>query len=327
VSAALPYPVSHPAFWRGYWVTLRPYLFFVSGTSGLVGLALGERIAPALAGLAFLAFAVSYGVGQALTDVFQTDTDALSAPYRPLVRGEISKTSVFVVSLLGLLACIAVFALLSPLTLVLGGVGLLGLLAYTPAKRLYWAGPLWNSWIVGLLPVMGLLCASGRTTFARPAPALAHPALTWAVSSTLFSYAVFVLLGYFKDVEADRATGYLTLPVRFGRRIAVLVSAVACLLGIASSGLLLAATGARLLSPGLAFWSAGCLLLLAAHLVILPTTRDDEAHPAIALVVRGYVLMRLGETVLLRPQLGPVAAAIYVAFEIALLRRPCREQI
>ena len=34
-----------------------------------------------------LAFFVSYGFGQALTDCFQTDTDALSAPYRPLVRG------------------------------------------------------------------------------------------------------------------------------------------------------------------------------------------------------------------------------------------------
>jgi geranylgeranylglycerol-phosphate geranylgeranyltransferase len=325
VSAALPFPVSHPAFWRAYWITLRPYLFFVSGTSGLVGLALGDPLPPVFLGAAFLAFSLSYGLGQALTDVFQTDTDALSSPYRPLVRGEISKRSVLVVSLLGLFACTAVFALLSPFTLVLGGVAVLGLLAYTDAKRRFWAGPFWNAWIVGLLPAMGLLCASRSAS-----AALLHPGLSWAVATTLLGYSVFVLLGYFKDVEADRATGYVTLPVRFGRRTSVLVSAVACTLGLFCSLLLLRASGLQwhdAVSPGSMLWLAGSALLLGAHLRILPTTRDDEAHPAIAMVVRGYVLLRLGEVVLLRAGLTLLALLVYAAFELALSRRPCREQI
>jgi 4-hydroxybenzoate polyprenyltransferase len=321
VSATTPFPVSHPAFWRAYWVTLRPYLFFVSGTSGLLGLALGEPLAPPLLAAALLAFSLSYGLGQALTDVFQTDTDALSSPYRPLVRGEISKASVLVVSVLGLAACVAVFALLSPFTLVLGGLGVLGLLAYTAAKRRFWAGPFWNAWIVGLLPAMGLLCASRSAV-----GALLHPGLTWAVAATLLGYAVFVLLGYFKDVEADRATGYLTLPVRFGRRVSVIVSGVAATLSVLASLQLLRAAQAAL-SPGALPWLAGSALLLGAHLRILPTTHDDEAHPAIAMVVRGYVLMRLGETVLLRAELALPALALYSLFELALLRRPCREQI
>jgi len=44
--------------------------------------------------------------------------------------------------------------------------------------------------------------------------------------SVFGTYAVFVLIGYLKDVEADRATGYQTIAVRFGRRAAVLVSSV-----------------------------------------------------------------------------------------------------
>jgi geranylgeranylglycerol-phosphate geranylgeranyltransferase len=325
VSAALPFPVANPAFWRAYWITLRPYLFFVSGTSGLVGLALGDPLPPALLVAAFLAFSLSYGLGQALTDVFQTDTDALSSPYRPLVRGEISKRSVFVVSLLGLFGCTTVFALLSPFTLALGGAAVVGLLAYTAAKRRFWAGPFWNSWIVGLLPVMGLLCASHSAS-----SALLHPGLTWAFATTLLGYSVFVLLGYFKDVEADRATGYVTLPVRFGRRTSVLVSGIACALGLLCSLLLLRASGLRLhdaASPGSLVWLAGSALLLGAHLRILPTTRDDQAHPAIAMVVRGYVLLRLGEVVLLRAELTLLTLLVYAAFELALSRRPCREQI
>jgi 4-hydroxybenzoate polyprenyltransferase len=323
VNASLPFPVSQPAFWRAYWVTLRPYLFFLSGTSGLLGLALGDPLPPAAMAAAFLAFALSYGLGQALTDVFQTDTDALSSPYRPLVRGEISKTSVLVVSLLGLCGCTAVFAVLSPSTLALGGIAVLGLLAYTAAKRRFWAGPFWNSWIVGLLPAMGLLCASPT-----PAAAILHPGLTWAVGTTLLGYSTFVLLGYFKDVEADRATGYVTLPVRFGRRLSVVVSVAAAVCGVLCSVLLLRAAGVPAsLSPGVPLWLAGTALTLGAHLRILPTTRDEEAHPAIAMVVRGYVLMRLGEVVLLRSGLTLPAVAIYALFEIALLRRPCQAQI
>jgi 4-hydroxybenzoate polyprenyltransferase len=323
VTTALPYPPTHTAFWRAYWVTLRPYLFFVSGTSGLLGLALGEPIAPASLAAAFVAFSASHGLGQALTDVFQTDTDALSSPYRPLVRGEIAKRSVLVVSLLGLLACTAVFALLSPVTLLFGGLGVLGLLAYTPAKRRFWAGPFWNAWIVGLLPVMGLLCASRS-----PRAALLHPGLTAAALSTLLTYAVFVLLGYFKDVEADRATGYATLPVRFGRRPSVLVSAVLCVLGLASSLVLLRVAGPGVApSLGTLFWTGGALLLLLAHVRILPTKRDEDAHPAIAMVVRGYVLLRLGEVALLRADLALPALAVYALFEVALFRRPCRTQI
>jgi 4-hydroxybenzoate polyprenyltransferase len=323
VSAASPFPVSHPGFWRAYWVTLRPYLFFVSGASGLLGLALGDSISAAALAAAFLAFSLSYGLGQALTDVFQTDTDALSSPYRPLVRGEISKRDVLVVSLLGLAGCTALFASLSPLTLVLGGVAVLGLLAYTGAKRRFWAGPFWNSWIVGLLPAMGLLCASRSVS-----AALVNPGLTWAVSTTLLGYAVFVLLGYFKDVEADRATGYVTLPVRFGRRTSVLVSAIAAVSSVVCSVLLLHAVGVRsLVSSGGLLWLAGAVFLLAAHLQILPTTRDEEAHAAVATALRGFVLMRLGEVGLLSAGLALPAFGIYALFELALFRRPCREQV
>ena len=75
-----------PVFWRHYWTTLRPYLFFVSGISGLVGMALFPDLSGPRLALGFAALFISYGLGQAVTDVFQTDTDSISAPYRPLVR-------------------------------------------------------------------------------------------------------------------------------------------------------------------------------------------------------------------------------------------------
>ncbi|MBI6546211.1 MAG: UbiA family prenyltransferase, partial [Cyanobacteria bacterium NC_groundwater_1444_Ag_S-0.65um_54_12] len=157
---AAPYPLSSPRFWDAYWITLRPYLFFVSGTGGLVGLAAAPDLSPGALGSAFLAFFASYGLGQALTDVSQIDTDSISSPYRPLVRGEITPRQVLLISLSGLLLCAVILAVLNPWTLIFSLAGVAGLASYTTFKRYWWGGPLWNSWIVALLPAIGLLCGS-----------------------------------------------------------------------------------------------------------------------------------------------------------------------
>jgi len=57
---------------------------------------------------------------------------------------------------------------------------------------------------------------------------LTHPAapreggFTSAVCAVFFGYANFVVMGYFKDISADRATGYRTFPVTFGWRAAAI---------------------------------------------------------------------------------------------------------
>jgi len=320
--ATVPFPVTSAGFWRAYAVTLRPYLFFVSGTAGLVGLALAAP-PPAAFAAAFVAFFLCYGLGQALTDVFQRDTDALSAPYRPLVRGEVTPAAVLAVSLAGLAACSLVFWLLDPRTLALMAVAVVGLATYTPLKRRWWGGPLWNAWIVAFLPVIGVLCGEEA---AVPGAALAA-----GCTSVLFTYAVFVLLGYLKDVEADRATGYETLPVRFGRRISLIVSAgFLAAGGLASATLVLTAPApldALDRTLGRALWLLGLGMLAAAHWRLAGTSRDDEAHPGIALSVRGFVAVHLGEAALVHAGLAVPGLVLLGLLELALAARPCREQI
>ncbi len=316
-----PFPIASLGFWRAYAVTLRPYLFFVSGAAGLVGLALTPIGGGALVA-AFAAFFLSYGLGQALTDVFQRDTDALSAPYRPLVRGELAPRTVAAVSLAGLAACSLVFALLDPRTLALAAAAVAGLATYTPLKRHFWGGPPWNSWIVALLPAIGTLCGGGAES---------RGALGAACASVFFTYAVFVLLGYFKDVEADRATGYATLPVRFGRPVALATSAALLVPGVPASAWLVAQAPAPASVPAralaLALWALGLAWLGLAHLRLVGTTRDAEAHPGIALSVRGFVALHLGEAAILRGDLAVPGLVLLVLLEGALAARPCREQV
>jgi 4-hydroxybenzoate polyprenyltransferase len=304
---------------RALWVTGRPYLMFVSGAAALPGLALGvapiARVMPA-----FVVLFLSYGLGQALTDVFQTDTDALSAPERPLVQGTIDKRTVLIASLGGLTACAAVIVLLSPAAALPAAIAIVMLATYTPLKRRWWGGPPWNSAVVALLPLLGRMAAG--TGLAR---ALADGAVRAAMVSSFGTYAVFVLLGYLKDVEADRATHYNTVAVRFGRRAAVVWSAAFATLGLAASVWLVQP---RLtVSAGTALWSAGAVMLVGAHVLAWRSTTDSDAWPGIQASVHGFVALHLGEAAAIEPHWTWVAWILFGASIVAMLRRPVRTQI
>jgi len=304
---------------RSLWVTGRPYLMFVSGAAALPGLALGRapisRVVPA-----FVVLFLSYGLGQALTDVFQTDTDALSAPERPHVQGTIDKRTVLIASLGGLTACAAVIVWLSPAAALPAAIAIALLATYTPLKRHWWGGPPWNAAAVALLPLLGRM--AGGTALAG---ALADGAVRAAMVSSFGTYAVFVLLGYLKDVEADRATHYNTVAVRFGRRAAVLCSVAFATLGLAASVWLVQPrlTG----SAGTALWSVGALVLAGAHVLAWRSTSDDDAWPGIQASVHGFVAVHLGEAAAIEPRWTSVAWILFGASIVAMFRRPVRRQV
>jgi geranylgeranylglycerol-phosphate geranylgeranyltransferase len=292
---------------------------FVSGAAALPGLALGRapiaRVVPA-----FVVLFLSYGLGQALTDVFQTDTDALSAPERPLVQGTIDKRTVLIASLGGLLACSAVIVWLSPAAALPAAIAIALLATYTPLKRHWWGGPSWNAAAVALLPLLGRM--AGGTGLAG---ALADEAVRAAMVSSFGTYAVFVLLGYLKDVEADRATHYNTVAVRFGRRAAIVWSAAFGTIGLAASVWLVQP---RLtVSAGTALWSVGAVMLVGAHVLAWSSTTDSDAWPGIQASVHGFVALHLGEAAAIEPRWTWVAWTLFGASIVAMLRRPVRTQI
>ncbi|MGZ3807653.1 MAG: UbiA family prenyltransferase [Bacteriovorax sp.] len=318
-----PYSIFSFSFWKCYWITARPYLMFLSGISGIAGVAFAKgNIFDVRGLLLFLAFFISYGVGQALTDVFQTDTDSISSPYRPLTQGLISKTQVFLVSLLGLSLCGVILVWGNIVNLWLAIASVLGLISYTYFKRRWWGGPFWNSWIVALLPVMGALAIdrSGQLleTLFKMAP---------LVLSIFFSYAIFVLLGYFKDISADRQTGYNTMLVVFGWEKSVLVSFLYFLATAISSTFFIKQYAFHLLP--FILWSIGVLFLLYSHYLMMKTRDENQAHFSIAYVVRGYVWLHAGEITFIRNEGSWTlfSLAYLVLFEIVLRIRPEVKQI
>jgi geranylgeranylglycerol-phosphate geranylgeranyltransferase len=312
---------------RAYIVTMRPYLLFVSGITGLAGLALGPATGAGRTWLAGGAFFLSYGFGQALTDCFQMDTDALSAPYRPLVRGRLARGPVLGTSLGGLLLCGLILVSYHPANGALALLAVGGLATYTWFKRRWWGGPFYNAWIVALLVVMGYVVAAGWHATDRVSDGLGGLLLL-----AFFGYANFVLTGYYKDIPADRATGYRTLPVVFGLGVSALVSdafAVAALCGAA-----LAARPAVVAGPispsyviGPLLLSAGVVTTVVGQVRLHRVRSAATAYRAIVPVVHAYVLLLAGVTSLHRPGWSASLLVFYAAFALALARRPEREQI
>ncbi len=314
-------------FWRGYLVTMRPYLLFVSGAAGAVGLAfIPEPVAWRVL-LAFLPLFFSYGLGQALTDCFQTDTDSISSPYRPMVRGEISRSAVMAISLVGLTIGVFIMGFLNRWALILAALTVIGLLTYTPLKRTWWGGPPWNSWIVALLPLIGRLADPGIGLFSLFGRSrLETGAFVAAVLAIFFGYANFVVMGYFKDISADRQTGYNTFPVRFGWLANAVYSDLVALGAAAGSALAIWLSG-RVNWLAAAVFCTGVIVNLWAQVAIHGIRDEVRSHGPIANVVRAFVLYCLAMVLTMKPGWVLPAALFYVAFELVLGLRPERAQV
>jgi 4-hydroxybenzoate polyprenyltransferase len=314
-------PLLSVRFARAYATTMRPYLLFVSGITGLVGLSLGPRLAWFDVALIGAVCFCSYGFGQALTDCFQLDTDALSSPYRPLVQGAVRRDHVLAVSLTGLAVSGAIVTWYNPWNLVPAALTVIGLATYTPLKRRWWGGPPYNAGIVLLLGVIAFAAAAGVGHGSGAPLAVAAS----SAAAVFFGYANFVLAGYFKDVAADRVTGYRTFPVVFGRPAASIASDVLAAAAAAGAGGAVILTGAPPAAVG--FLAIGVVASVTAQARLHRARADSDAHRAIAPTVHAYLLLLASVASARRPEWGLLLGCFCLGYLAVLERRPEPSQI
>ena len=314
------------AFAKAYFITMRPYLLFVSGVTGICGMSYIDELSLSKSILIFLASFLSYGFGQALTDCFQTDTDSISSPYRPLTQGRISKTQVLIVSITGLVLCISVFTFYNPFNLLFGILSGVGLVTYTYFKRKFWSGPFYNAWIVGVLFLMAFLSGSDLSMITE------NHKLVYGLSAVFWGYANFVLVGYFKDVEADRATGYNTFLVVFGRRLSSIASNIFGILTILSVIFVFSYSNSfeRLLEQSsiqIIILALGILIMFLCQVLVHFIKQDDESSNAISLSVHAYILLLTSIIVLNKNEWIIPMIIFYVLFNLTMIFRPAKNQI
>ncbi len=312
-------------FLRSYIITMRPYLLFISGITGLAGMSFAAEISNIEAVVLFLAFFLSYGFGQALTDCFQTDTDSISLPYRPLVKGLINRNDVLIVSLSGLVICSIVFIYFSLINLLFTILAVIGLATYTYFKRKWWSGPFYNAWIVAVLFFIGYNSGLKNNSI------YISNSIAAAMLAVFFGYANFVLTGYFKDVNADRQTGYNTLLVKFGFRISSILSHLLALLFIIGAGAFIYFSvnfqSLKELIFAALFFIAGLITTILAQKKLSKVKDETAAYKAISLVVHSYILILSAITVLNKPTWLLLLIVFYLGFQSAMKSRPVQNQI
>ena len=152
------------------------------------------------------------------------------------------------------------------------------------------------------------------------------------LSAVFFGYANFVLVGYFKDIEADRQTGYNTLPVVFGRRTSSVVSNVFGLLAIISAILVFTYS----LSPeellhnkifALLILAAGIIGMILCQIFVHFIKSDDESSKAINLSVHAYILLLAALVVLNKIEWLIPMIIFYILFNLTIAFRPSKNQI
>jgi 4-hydroxybenzoate polyprenyltransferase len=316
------YPPYTFSYWKAYFIQMRPYLLFVSGIAGWAGMSIvfQESFNLQFYILGLISFFLAYGFGQALTDCFQMDTDSISAPSRPLSKGLIGVKAVMITSISGLIIVSAILVYINIWNVLICLLSIIGLATYSIVKKRYWfGGPFYNAWIVALLPIMGYISITGESI-----PDLSTPGLSQLVIMSFFSYASFVLIGYLKDISADRETGYRTLPVVFGWNTSVWINNIFIILSIAFCFSLvknsILGITCMAMSSGIAISGQ-----LYAHL-----TKIKEEHNAvfpITSTVRSFILWHIAVILTYYPEHSISVAIFYFLFEVALYLRPDKEQI
>lgn len=321
------YPPFSAGFIKSYVIHMRPYLLFVSGIAGYTGMALSFQSLEWVRMLFCLtAFFLGYGFGQALTDCFQIDTDSISSPYRPLVRGIVKKNHVMLLSILGLIAIGIPLILFNIYNLPIFVLSAIGLVTYTFfKKKITMMGPFWNSWIVMLLPLAGYLSYSDEFLLAD---LMANSSLLVLALMTFASYANFVLIGYLKDITADRETGYMTFPVVYGWAKSMWMGNLNVLVSMVCCGTLVFSQYSH---------SAAITLVLASLIAIrgqlygLLTKDRTEENSAIPVTstVRSFILWHLAVIFAFQHSFWVVLSGVlfYGLFEVVIRNRPQKEQI
>jgi len=199
-------------------------------------------------------------------------------------------------------------------------LSIFGLATYSIIKKKYWfGGPFYNAWIVALLPIMGYISITGESILD-----LSALRLSYLIIMSFFSYASFVLIGYLKDISADRVTGYKTFPVVFGWNASVWVNNIFVILSVIFCFILV-----KISTIGIICMALASMIAISGQLYahFTKTKEESNAFFPITSTVRSFIIWHIAVILTDHPEHIIAVAIFYFLFEVALYLRPEKEQI
>jgi 4-hydroxybenzoate polyprenyltransferase len=303
--------------WLRMW---RPHFIPFSLGSGLVGLFIAREDPTFLSVVLGLSVCTTgYGVGVLTNDYVDREADAINAPDRPFVTGEVSanRTMAFIaVLIVGTIGLSIAFA---PSVAIWTAIALAGHVLYELTKPIPMLGNVVNGFDIAVFALVG--AAAG----APDAAWYDIPQAVW-IAALLIGTVMsgFCLTGYFKDVPGDTAAGYRTLPVFLGPERARWFVPPFPLAAIVATLVIVATDPGTLASDG---FNAAFLALLALavtgyviSLRYLFAAPEGNAYEALVWYTRSSAIFALSVGALVEPGIFLAIAVPMIAFmEVALL--------
>jgi len=147
-----------------------------------------------------------------------------------------------------------------------------------------------------------------------------------AILAIFIGYANFVVMGYFKDISADKQTGYRTFPVVFGWLPAAVYSDFVAISAAFLTGWAMNSIG-TLNIFGVGIFVVALVINAYAQIKIHQTRDERKAHGPIANVVRSFILYCAAIVVTLKIDWLVFIVVFYLLFELALKFRPEKTQV
>jgi isopropylmalate/homocitrate/citramalate synthase/4-hydroxybenzoate polyprenyltransferase len=188
--------------------TMRPYTSLYVGLVGSAGALLSNNAPNELRLLgAFAAPTLGWIAGLYCGDYFDRRLDAIAKPYRPIPSGRIPARVALAFMVLYIVAGMAIALSLGIANLL---VALIVLVIGISYSKLFKAQGVWGHFARGILMnltfIFGMLATTGQIKLA-----------VLPLSFVFFFHDTFTnAIGAIRDMEGDRAGGYLTFPVKYG---------------------------------------------------------------------------------------------------------------
>jgi 4-hydroxybenzoate polyprenyltransferase len=200
-------------------------------------------------GLVVLAMVSARSAAMAFNRLADAKIDAINprTANRAIPKGVLKAPQVVAFLLVSVALFFAAAALLNPLTLALAPIALLVLMFYSYTKRFTWLCHLFVGLSLGLAPAAAWVAVTGEFSWAP---------LFW-ILAVMFWTGGFDVLYALQDEEFDRTNKLHSIPAKFGRKNAILISRLFHLLTIVC----LVLAGMRL-GAGIAYF-IGCAFAAA----------------------------------------------------------------
>ena len=206
---------------------MRPYYGFVTLAAGLAGAAAAPGdVSPARLAAVLAIMYVGWGVNQVLNDATNRREDAVNAPDRPMVTGELRPAPAIALSAAVILAALLWCAFSAPLAAVPIAAGVALNLLYSALKGRGLWGNLAFGCSIACCAWFGFAACGGGLDFVFT-EGTHYLVGGWVVPLVAVVNASMTTFTYYKDVEGDLAAGKRTVVGALGPRRAGLAAVVA----------------------------------------------------------------------------------------------------